>query len=176
MYKTNKAIRNAKKITLQNRLRGKKRRNVLNELLKRDVSFLELEASLAIWSEIERKHLSRSTPYNGYVHFEVEDNFESYIRKMEAVLTNFGDSNGFCFMSDWESTGVAILDTMDLSDNLNAILLSHNDEISFFNADLNKAILFLGERTGSGDKLNELAVSVLGADWIEKWKKGSESV
>lgn len=174
LAQNDKTLRKSKKIALQNRMLGKKRRAALIQLLKKDVVFLELETSLSIWAEIERKHISGTTPYNGYVQIEVQDDFETYIQKMESVLLEFGELSGFCFTSNWKSTGVAILDSADLSDDLNSILLSNNDEVSFFNAELNKAILFFGDRSGSADKLNELSVSVLGADWVRKWEKGSK--
>ena len=172
--KNNRSLRNSRKITLQNRMFGEKRRNAFSELVKQEVHFLDLETSVAIWDVLITSHKLVPSPYNSYFQFDVEDNFESYVRKVETVLADFGKSNGFCFTYYWRSTGVAMLDAMDLCNNLNAILFSHNDEISFFNANLNKAILLLGDRIGSGDKLNELSISILGEAWVKKWKEGTK--
>jgi len=170
-----RALRESKKIMLQNRLRGKGKRSALAKLIKRNATFLELEASLAIWAEIERKHLWHPTPYNGYVQIDVKDDCESYVGIMETVLAEVGELGGFCFTPDWKSTGVVIMDSIDLGTDLNSILRSNDDEVSFFSAGLEKAILFVGERTGSGDKLYELSVSVLGDDWVRRWKDATEA-
>lgn len=168
-----KAKRTAKKLALQNRLAAKKRHASLVDSFGHKFEFLDAETTLALWFSVSNKW-NPDFPYSGFVSCKVEQDFSGYLARFSDCFTNINSLFGFCFPLDWAVTGAFIIDLHELMKNLDGYMFDFDDEMRFFSPDLTKAIILKGERSGMGDLLCELSVSVLGADWIKKWTNGSE--
>jgi len=140
-------------------------------------AFLDSETTLAIWAKANQKGFwNPSYPYSNFTSLSVESDYNEYLENFAEIFADVSDFEGFCFPLDWAFTGAIVVELDELMRHLNAYMFSFEDEMRFFSTDFTKAIILQGDRSGSGEKLNELSVSVSGTDWLGKWKKGSESV
>ena len=153
---------------LQDRFRPKWR-----ELAESECEFLDLETSLALWdvalhSSVARKEWSHCLKTEVFER-EVVPDVEDISRRISA----FENINGFCLTYFWRKTGAILTDLHSLAKNFNELMFLCEDEINFYSSDFKKALLIEGDRTGSGDRLNYLSVSVSG-DWINAWQESSK--
>lgn len=172
-----KAVNVAKKNALQSRIATKKRHASLENGFGNKFEFLDAEATLAVWFEVNKKGLwNPNYPYSNFESYNVKKDFTDYLTHFSGKFENIKNFFGFCFPLDWAVTGAIILELDELMNNLDFYMFDFDDEMRFFSPDFNKAIILEGERSGSGDKLNELSVSVLGAEWIGMWEKGPKKL
>lgn len=170
-----KAKRTAKKLALQNRLAAKKRQAALVNDFGAKFNFLDAETTIAIKFATSGNGLwNPNFPYSGFKPYSVEQDFSGYLTRFSRCFTNIDNLSGFCFPLDWAVTGAFIIELNELMKNLDSYMFDFDDKMRFFSPDLTKAIILEGNRSGTGDQLNELSVSVLGEDWIEKWRKGTK--
>ena len=166
----------ARKIFLQARNNNEalkdKFRTRWSKLTGTECEFLDLETSLAIWDVALRSGVAGKGSYSlNTEEFEGEaaDDVESISRRIEVI-----DSiNGFCLTYFWRQTGAILTDLKTLTKNFNALMLLCEDEINFYSSDFKKALPIEGDRSGSGDRLNYLSVSVSG-DWVNPWQESSK--
>jgi len=163
--KTNLAVRTARKIHIQNATAGKRKRDVYNSVLDGEVSFLELDSSISLQNELANKHLTVPTVYNQFSTFEILENFGAKLQLIGSHIAHLEEFSSFCFFYDWKCVGAAIIDSRKLGNMLSELMFESQDEIAIYSPELNKAVLLTGDRTGTGDILNQLSISIFGADW-----------
>lgn len=170
-----RAERVVKKLVIKHRMNRKKQRNILNNEWRKisgaELSFLELEPTLAIWSHLRSRHiLCENSIIKKFVSDDIREDVMLYLNEFAHILARFGAVYGICFAYQWDVTGAFLINLKEVAENLNDFMFICEDEVKFYSADFTKAILLSGDRTGTGDQLNELKVSVLGADWGNVWK------
>ena len=144
-----------------------------NELTETQCEFLDLETSLALWhvalkSGIVVKEWSRSLHTE-----EFEKHLMPEVEDIGRRISTFEDVEGFCFTYFWRQTGAMLANLSSITKNFNELMFMCEDEIWFYSSDFKKALILEGDRTGSGDRLNNLSVSVSG-DWINAWQESSK--
>jgi len=159
-------IRNARKLMLQNRARGKKKRKEIETLFGQSIQFLDMEHSLALHYELDCRQISNPTKRFGFRNESIENDFELILSELAKALETKIGTSLFVFSYDWKMTGVAILSAKELARELSAFMYYSNDLISIYNSELTKALILDGDRTGTGDNLNQLEISILGQEWI----------
>ena len=145
-----------------------------NELTETECEFLDLETSLALWdaaisAHVVRKEWSFSSLHSEEFTNDVMSDIDDVCRR----ISLFDDVDGFCITYFWRKTGAILTNLSSITKNLNDLMFMCEDEIRFYSHDFKKALILEGDRTGSGDRLNYLSVSVSG-DWINAWQESSK--
>ena len=144
-----------------------------NELTETECEFLDLETSLALWDAalnrgVVRKEWSRSLHTE-----EFEKHLMPEAKTIGRRISTFEDISGFCFTYFWRQTGAMLVNLSSITKNFNELMFTCEDEIWFYSSDFKKALILEGDRSGSGDRLNYLSVSLSG-DWINAWQESSK--
>ena len=162
----------AKKVLLQSPLKNKQSKDrIANEW--KDVTgtycqFLDLETSVALRNHAANFGFMYKSNYNYLTkEFEgiVSDNLPAIITDLENIDTD----KCFLFHYSWQHTGVIVASMDAILLDLNRTLFFLEDELILVSSDFKKALIFDGDRTGSGDLLNYLSVSIAG-DWQIIWR------
>lgn len=162
----------AQRVLLQKRLHNKNTtKRISCELMNLGVSdfvFLDLETSVSLWDKLAHSglaHKSRSS----FSTNEFTGRVSESLPLISKFLSQYGSLYGFAFTYFWRNTGAMIIDIKSFQSNFNEQLFLLEDEITFVCPDFKKAIIIEGDRSGSGELLNYLSVSVAG-DLREAWK------
>ena len=170
-----RAERKAKKLVIQSRGAAKKRRAKLKgkwlEVSGNEFSFLDLETSLAVWTDSQRRRVAAHPEEVASTVSEASSSLEQFSK----FLSEIEIVHGFCFAYGWERTGAFIINVKGIADHLSELMFMFEDELEFYSHDFTRAFALSGDRTGTGENLNSLSVGVKGADWDEKWEKGQNS-
>ena len=169
------ATEQAKKFALQFRVKGRKKKIAVMNALGVGEDFIDIEASLAIWQSLKNHSSPTRTHKDALECVLVSEDASLGIKKMERLFSLIGDSYGFLFPSFWMMTGALILDAQVLSEGLDRKIFEMNDEMTFTSVDLRHSITLRGDRTGTAEYLNELKVSLFGADWVGQFKVNKAS-
>ena len=167
----------ARKILLQAQNKNKalqdKFRPKWNALTEAECEFLDLETSLALWDVAIHSYVARKEWSHSIHTEEFERDLMPDVEDISRRISTFENINGFCLTYFWRKTGAIITDLHSISKNFNELMFLCEDEINFYSSDFKKALLIEGDRTGSGDHLNYLSVSVSG-DWVNAWQESSD--
>ncbi len=170
------AVNTAKRVKLQTRLKTRSEQEKLEKVFGKKISFLDQETSLALYNKINASHLWHSKfCYSNFTTIEFEENFGTKLEMIAQCFSDNPETTGYCFPLSWSSSGAILIELSELISRLNEHMFAFNDELRFYTPDLTKVIHLTGERTGSWDQLNELSISVLGADWVRKIEKLNSS-
>lgn len=117
------ATRNAKKWQLLNRACGKRSREAYVAAFDEDVSYLDLESSLSLRRELSKRHILAPNAANKYKPYEVsQDLVGESLDGLGSRITGLEPRNGFCFLYEWDSTGVAIMGSHLLGSKLSELM------------------------------------------------------
>lgn len=162
----------AKRMCLQRRLKEKSIRQEqcakFDQLIFEDLCFLNIETSIAILIEARQAGLTKftnSAPRQKWQHKIYTSRFDEFFNKLETQTQKTENGYGYLFLYDWELTGALIFSSDVFYKNLSDILYSCEDSLSYYSSDLSTALLINGDRSGSGDVLNNLEISALGQNY-----------
>jgi hypothetical protein len=167
----------ARKILLQAQNKNKALRDrfcpTWNEFAENECEFLDLETSLALWDVAIHSGVARKE-WSHFIHTEeFERDLRAHVEDISRRISTFENIDGFCLTYFWRKTGAILTDLHSITKNFNELMFLCEDEINFYSSDFKKALLIEGDRSGSGDRLNYLSVSVSG-DWITAWQESSK--
>lgn len=164
-----KALNVAKRVKLQTRLKTRKEQEKFTKVFGEKISFLDPETSLALYNKINACHIWHSNfHYSNFASIEFEDNFREKLEIISFCFSDTPETTGYCFPLGWSTSGAILIELSELMIKLNEYMFAFNDELKFYTPDFNKVIHLTGDRSGSWDRLNELSISVLGADWVKR--------
>ena len=165
----NKILDVAKRIKLQARFNNRNEQERIRKTIGDKISFLDPETTLALFNQINSSHIWHSSgQYSKFTSIEFEESFGDKLETIAKSFSDFSKTAGYCFPLNWFSSGVIIIELSELMNRLNDYMFAFDDEIKFYTSDLTKVMHLTGDRSGTWDQLNELSISVLGADWVKK--------
>ncbi|WP_017930825.1 hypothetical protein [Robiginitomaculum antarcticum] len=169
MSHKNKTYKIARRTALKARLKNK----VAVEKLSLDWTALVNETLVPFNLEETLALRDSTTHFNPYRADHTEEYIMSIAEVLPFVSANIGDLTSeevFVFPYNWSSVGAFSTIMAKVSAHLNEILYLCDDEMKICSLDFKKAIIFDGDRTGTGDLLNQLRIHVFG-DWALNWNK-----